>query len=179
MGKTANGAVWLDANKTTPFEFYQYWRNVSDDDVMKCIRMLTFIPLDKIDEMDQWEDSRINEKKDVLAYELTALVHGEDEAKKAQQTSQALFGGGGDDANMPSTKLDPAALVDNTISVIDMLVTSGLAKSKGEARRLIEQGGISIDGDKIGSIDVKVAATALAAGVVLKKGKKVFHKFML
>ena len=179
MGKTANGAVWLDANKTTPFEFYQYWRNVSDDDVMKCIRMLTFIPLDKIDEMDQWEDSRINEKKDVLAYELTALVHGEEEAKKAQQTSQALFGGGGDDANMPSTKLDPASLVDNAVSVIDMLVTSGLAKSKGEARRLIEQGGISIDGDKIGSIDVKVAAAALAAGVVLKKGKKVFHKFML
>ena len=179
MGKTANGAVWLDANKTTPFEFYQYWRNVSDDDVMKCIRMLTFIPLDKIDEMDQWEDSRINEKKDVLAYELTALVHGEEEAKKAQQTSQALFGGGGDDANMPSTKLDPASLVDNAISVIDMLVTSGLAKSKGEARRLIEQGGISIDGDKVGSIDVKVAAAALTAGVVLKKGKKVFHKFML
>ena len=115
----------------------------------------------------------------MLAYELTALVHGEEEAKKAQQTSQALFGGGGDDANMPSTKLDPASLVDNAVSVIDMLVTSGLAKSKGEARRLIEQGGISIDGDKIGSIDVKVAAAALAAGVVLKKGKKVFHKFML
>ena len=177
MGKTANGAVWLDPNKTTPFEFYQYWRNVSDDDVMKCIRMLTFLSLDEIDAMDQWDDSRINEKKDVLAYELTALVHGEEEAAKARQTSQALFGGGGDDANMPSTAIDDSDLSDGSISVIDMLVKSALAKSKGEARRLIEQGGISIDGEKVGSIDVKVAATALAAGVILKKGKKVFHKF--
>ena len=179
MGKTANGAVWLDPKKTTPFEFYQYWRNVSDEDVMKCIRMLTFLPLEEIDAMDQWEDSRINEKKDVLAYELTTLVHGEEEANKARQTSRALFGGGGDDANMPSTMIPKESLVEDAISVIDMLVRSGLAKSKGEARRLIEQGGISLDGDKIGSIDEKVAAAKLAAGVVLKKGKKVFHKFIL
>ena len=179
MGKTANGAVWLDPKKTTPFEFYQYWRNVSDEDVMKCIRMLTFLPLEEIDAMDQWEDSRINEKKDVLAYELTTLVHGEEEANKARATSQALFGGGGDDANMPSTTISKESLVEDAISVIDMLVTSGLAKSKGEARRLIEQGGISLDGDKIASIEAKVEAARLAAGVVLKKGKKVFHKFLL
>ncbi len=179
MGKTANGAVWLDPKKTTPFEFYQYWRNVSDEDVMKCIRMLTFLPLEEIDAMDQWEDSRINEKKDVLAYELTTLVHGEEEANKARATSQSLFGGGGDDANMPSTTISKESLVEDAISVIDMLVTSGLAKSKGEARRLIEQGGISLDGDKIASIEAKVEAARLAAGVVLKKGKKVFHKFLL
>ena len=179
MGKTANGAVWLDPNKTTPFEFYQYWRNVSDDDVMKCIRMLTFLPLDQIDAMDQWEDSRINEKKDVLAYELTALVHGSEEADKARQTSQALFGGGGDDANMPSTMVDAASLTDDQISVIDLLVAGELAKSKGEARRLIDQGGITVDGTKATGIDVKVSADALKEGVIIKKGKKVYHKFML
>ena len=179
MGKTANGAVWLDANKTSPFEFYQYWRNVSDDDVMKCIRMLTFIPLETIDEMDQWDDSRINEKKDVLAYELTALVHGEEEAKKAQQTSQALFSGGGDDANMPSTEVNADALKDGQIGILDLLVMGALAKSKGEARRLIEQGGITVDGVKAGSIDLNVLADALKEGVIVKKGKKVFHKFKL
>ena len=179
MGKTAKGAVWLDPEKTSPFEFYQYWRNVNDADVMKCIRMLTFIPVNEINAMDQWEDSRINEKKDVLAYELTALVHGEEAAKAARQTSQALFGGGGDDANMPTTVVEESALTDGEISVIDLLVLGNLAKSKGEARRLIEQGGITADGTKVAGIDQKIAKDALAAGLIIKKGKKVYHKYML
>ncbi len=177
MGKTANGAVWLDPNKTSPFEFYQYWRNVDDADVMKCIKMLTFIPLDEIEEMEKWDDSRINEKKDILAYNLTTLVHGADEADKARATSQALFGGGGDDANMPSTAIDESAFTDDAITVVDLLVAGALAKSKGEARRLIEQGGISIDGDKVDKIDAVVTKDALANGVKLRKGKKVFHRF--
>ncbi len=179
MGKTAGNAVWLDPNKTSPFEFYQYWRNVDDADVMKCIRMLTFIPIEEIDEMEKWDGSRINEKKSILAYSLTELVHGEEEAKKAEATSRALFSGEGDDANMPSTVVDASLLVDGNISVIDLLVLGELAKSKGEARRLIEQGGISIDGEKVTSVGQTVSEAALAEGIKLKKGKKIFRKYSL
>ncbi len=177
MGKTAGNAVWLDPNKTSPFEFYQYWRNVDDADVMKCIRMLTFIPIEEIEEMDKWDGSRINEKKAILAYSLTELVHGTEEAKKAEATSIALFSGEGDDANMPSTTVDSALLTDGSISVIDLLVLGELAKSKGEARRLIEQGGISVNGEKVTAVSQTVSADDLANGVKLKKGKKIFHKF--
>ncbi len=179
MGKTAGNAVWLDPNKTSPFEFYQYWRNVDDADVMKCIRMLTFIPIEEIEEMDKWDDSRINEKKAILAYSLTELVHGAEEAKKAEATSIALFSGAGDDANMPSTTVDSGLLTDGNISVIDLLVLGELAKSKGEARRLIEQGGISINGEKVTAVAQTVSADDLANGVKLKKGKKIFHKFTI
>ena len=179
MGKTAGNAVWLDPNKTSPFEFYQYWRNVGDADVMKCIRMLTFIPLEEIDEMDKWDDSRINEKKSILAYSLTALVHGEEEAKKAQETSLALFSGEGDDANMPHTVVDAALLADGAISVADLLVLGGIAKSKGEAKRLIEQGGIAVDGEKVTSIGQTVSESQLTDSVKIKKGKKIFHRFSL
>jgi len=179
MGKTAGNAVWLDPNKTSPFEFYQYWRNVGDADVMKCIRMLTFIPLEEIDEMDKWDDSRINEKKAILAYSLTALVHGEEEAKKAQETSLALFSGAGDDANMPHTVVEAAALTDGAISVADLLVLGGIAKSKGEAKRLIEQGGIAVDGEKVTGIGQTVSEAQLKESVKIKKGKKIFHRFSL
>ena len=179
MGKTAGNAVWLDPNKTSPFEFYQYWRNVDDADVMKCIRMLTFIPLEEIEEMAKWDDSRINEKKSILAYHLTALVHGEEEAQKAQATSLALFSGEGDDANMPHTVVDTAALTDGAISVADLLVLGGIAKSKGEAKRVIEQGGIALDGEKVTSIGQTVSEASLTDGVKIKKGKKIFHRFSL
>ncbi len=175
MGKTARGAVWLDPNKTTPFEFYQYWRNVDDADVMKCIRMLTFIPIEEIEEIDQWADERINEKKELLAYELTALVHGEEEAKKAKEVSHSLFSGGGDDANMPTTELE----ADADMSILDLMVACGLATSKGEARRLVQQGGVSVDGEKITAIDYCVTLDALNSGVKIRKGKKVFHKAIL
>ncbi len=179
MGKTAGNAVWLDPNKTSPFDFYQYWRNIDDADVMKCIRMLTFIPLEEIEEMDKWEDSRINEKKAILAYSLTELVHGEEEAKKADATSRALFSGAGDDANMPHTVVEETALTDGSITVIDLLVLGGLAQSKGEARRLIDQGGISIDGEKVASVGATVSRDSLANGIKLKKGKKIFRKYSL
>ena len=179
MGKTAGNAVWLDPNKTSPFEFYQYWRNVDDADVMKCIRMLTFIPLEEIEEMANWDDSRINEKKAILAYHLTALVHGDEEAQKAQATSLALFSGEGDDANMPHTVVDAASLNEGTISVADLLVLGGIAKSKGEAKRLIEQGGIALDGEKVTSIGQTVPEAKLKDGVKIKKGKKIFHRFSL
>ena len=146
---------------------------------MKCIRMLTFIPLEEIEEMEKWEDSRINEKKAVLAYSLTALVHGDEEAKKAEETSRALFSGAGDDANMPHTVVEEASLTDGSISVIDLLVLGGLAQSKGEARRLIDQGGISIDGEKVASVAAPVSKDALAEGIKLKKGKKIFRKYSL
>ena len=179
MGKTAGNAVWLDPNKTSPFDFYQYWRNVDDADVMKCIKMLTFIPLEEIEEMEKWEDSRINEKKAILAYSLTALVHGDEEAKKAEETSKALFSGAGDDANMPLTVVEEASLTDGAITVIDLLGLGGLAQSKGEARRLIDQGGISIDGEKVASVAATVTKDALATGIKLKKGKKIFRKYSL
>ena len=176
MGKTAGNAVWLDPNKTSPFEFYQYWRNVSDADVMKCIRMLTFIPIEEIEEMANWEDSRINEKKDILAYELTALVHGNEEADKARSASKALFAGGGDDSNMPTTEIAADEIPADGINIVDLMMKCSLAGSKGDARRLIQQGGVSVDGEKIADPNFKFTADALTAGVKIRKGKKVFHK---
>ncbi|MCD8042223.1 MAG: tyrosine--tRNA ligase [Tannerellaceae bacterium] len=179
MGKTAKGAVWLDPNKTTPFEFYQYWRNIDDADVMKCIRLLTFIPLEKIEEIDHWDEGRINEKKELLAYELTAMIHGKEEAEQAQATAKALFSGNGDDANMPSTEIPESNLIDNDISIIDLLVLGSLAKSKGEARRLIEQGGIICNGEKVTDLTAVVSKEQLADGVKIRKGKKIYHKFLI
>ena len=176
MGKTARGAVWLDPNKTSPFEFYQYWRNVDDADVMKCIKMLTFLPLEEIKQMEIWEDSRINEKKEILAFELTSLVHGKEEAEKAQASARALFSGEGDDANMPSTKISDDLLVDGKINVIDLLCACKLTTSKGEARRLIQQGGVSVNGEKVTDFALAFDKDALAEGVKIKKGKKIFHK---
>ena len=173
MGKTAGNAVWLDPNKTSPFEFFQYWRNVGDADVMKCIKMLTFIPLDKIKEMEAWDDSRINEKKEILAFELTSLVHGEEEAKKALEASHSLFSGEGDDSNMPTTELDVPA---EGMNIIDVLMACDLAPSRGEARRLIQQGGVSVDGEKITDFALVLGYDALKNGVKIKKGKKIFHK---
>lgn len=179
MGKTAKGAVWLDPNKTSPFEFYQYWRNIDDADVMKCLRLLTFIPVETIEEMDNWDDSRINEKKEILAYELTSMIHGKDEADKAKQTSLALFAGDGDDSNMPTTTVSEDSLSDGQIGILDLLVMGNLAKNKGEARRLIDQGGITLNGEKVTSSDEKVTSEALRDGIKIKKGKKVYHKFVL
>lgn len=176
MGKTAGNAVWLDPNKTSPFEFYQYWRNVGDADVMKCIRMLTFIPLDQIDEMDRWDDSRINEKKEILAFELTKLVHGEEEAGKAMEAARALFSGEGDDASMPTTEVE---VTDGAIGIIDLMIACGLASSRGEARRLIQQGGVSVNGDKVTSQDLSLTDEDLRKGVKIRKGKKIFHRAVL
>ncbi len=179
MGKTASGAVWLDPNKTSPFEFYQYWRNVDDADVMKCIRMLTFIPIEEIEEMEKWEDSRINEKKEILAYELTALVHGKEEAEKAKEVSRSLFSGEGDDANMPTTELADGDVADEGMGIIDLMIACSLVSSRGEARRLIEQGGVSVDGEKVAAINAVISKDALANGVKIKKGKKVFHRAII
>ena len=176
MGKTARGAVWLDPNKTTPFEFFQYWRNVNDDDVMKCIRMLTFIPLETIRDMDTWDGSRINEKKEILAYELTKLVHGEEEAVKARDASHALFAGGGDDANMPTTEIPASDIPEEGLGVIDLLKKCGLVTGSGEARRLVDQGGVQLNGEKVASIARTVSKQELKAGVLIRKGKKVYHK---
>ena len=176
MGKTAKGAVWLDAAKTSPFEFFQYWRNVSDADVLKCIRMLTFLPLDQIDAMDAWEGSKLNEAKEILAYELTKLVHGTEEAEKAKEASHALFAGGGDDSNMPSTRIMPEQLTDNAISILELMDACHLAASRSEARRLITQGGVFADEQKVESIDVKFTADQLKKGIRLRKGKKVYQK---
>ncbi|MBR1812788.1 MAG: tyrosine--tRNA ligase [Lachnospiraceae bacterium] len=179
MGKTASGAVWLDPNKTSPFEFYQYWRNIGDEDVMKCIRMLTFVPLEEIDAMEKWDDSRINEKKDILAYELTALVHGNEEADKAKQASLALFGGGGDDANMPTTEIAAADVPEGGMPIMDLMMACKLAPTRSEARRLVQQGGVTVDGEVVPSIDYAVSKDALANGVKIRKGKKVYHKAVL
>ena len=176
MGKTAKGAVWLDPAKTTPFEFYQYWRNVDDADVMKCIKMLTFIPLETIREMENWDDSRINEKKEILAYELTELVHGKDEALKAQASARALFSGEGDDSNMPTTTLVDTDFTDGKIGVMDLLVKCGLTASKGEARRLIQQGGVTVNGEKVTDFNTAYDKQSFTDGLKIKKGKKVFHK---
>ena len=176
MGKTAGNAVWLDPNKTSPFEFYQYWRNVDDADVMKCIRMLTFLPLDQIDEMDAWQGEQLNRAKEILAFELTKMVHGEQAAEKAQATAKSLFGGVADAENMPATVLKASDLQAGSLSILDALVACGLASSKGEARRLIQQGGISLDGEKVADPTTTLAAGALAKGIVIKKGKKVYHK---
>ena len=179
MGKTVGGAVWLDPNKTSPFDFYQYWRNIDDADVMKCIKMLTFLSLDEIKEMETWDDSRINEKKEILAHELTELVHGKEEADKAQSTARALFSGEGDDANMPTTELSDSDVPAEGMNIIDLLSACSLVPSRGEARRLIQQGGVSVNGDKITSIDEVVSKEALTEGVKIKKGKKVFHKAVI
>ncbi|MCR5330738.1 MAG: tyrosine--tRNA ligase [Lachnospiraceae bacterium] len=176
MGKTAGNAVWLDPNKTSPFEFYQYWRNVDDADVMKCIKLLTFIPIEEICEIEKWDDSRINEKKMLLAHELTELVHGKEEADKAEATAKALFAGGGDDENMPTTTLVAADIPDDGIGIVDLMSLCGLIPSKGEGRRLVDQGGVSVDGEKVPKFDTKISKEALLKGVKIKKGKKVFHK---
>ncbi len=179
MGKTQSGAVWLDPKKTTPYEFYQYWRNVADADVLKCLRMLTFLPLEQIDEMDKWEGSQLNTAKEILAFELTKLVHGQEEAEKAQSAARALFAGGGDDANTPSTEISKDELQDGSIDVISLLVRSELVKSRSDGRRAIEQGGVSIDGEKISDVKATVEEDRLAEGILLKKGKKNFRKITL
>ena len=177
MGKTAGNAVWLDPNKTSPYDFYQYWRNVGDSDVLKCIRMLTFLPLEQIDEMDKWEGSQLNRAKEILAYELTALVHGEEEAKKAEESAKALFGAGGSSANMPTSVLTDADFENGNINVLSMLVATGLCPSRGEARRLVQQGGVTIDDVKVASIDESLARERFEGeGVIVRKGKKVFHR---
>ena len=180
MGKTQSGAVWLDPNKTSPFEFYQYWRNVADADVLKCIRMLTFLPLEEIDKMDKWEGSQLNTAKEILAFELTKLVHGEEEATKAQQTARALFSGSGNLDNMPSYTLSKDDLTDGKIAVNDILFKAGMTKSKGEGRRLIEQGGVSVNDKKVASAVETVCADDFSDGsIIVKKGKKVFYKIIL
>ena len=179
MGKTAKGAVWIDHQKTSPFEFYQYWRNVDDADVMKCLKMLTFIPLDEIEKMEQWEDNRINEKKEILAFELTALVHGQEEAQKAKDAAKALFGGNGDSANMPSTELDMTDFTDGKISITDIVVKCKFASSKGEAKRLINQGGISVNDEVISTLDTAFTPDEVKVGLKIRKGKKHFHKIIL
>ena len=177
MGKTAGNAVWLDPNKTSPYDFYQYWRNVGDSDVLKCIRMLTFLPLEQIDEMDKWEGSQLNRAKEILAYELTALVHGEEEAKKAEESAKALFGAGGSSANMPTSVLTDADFENGSINVLSMLVTTGLCPSRGEARRLVQQGGVTIDDVKVASIDESLARERFEGeGIIVRKGKKVYHR---
>ena len=177
MGKTASGAVWLDPNKTSPYEFYQYWRNVGDDDVLKCIRMLTFLPLEEIDAMSGWEGSQLNTAKDILAFELTKLVHGEEEAAKAREVSKSLFGGSANDENMPTTILCDADLTDGAIGVLDLMVKGELIASKGEGRRLIQQGGVSVDGEKLTDATKTYTKAEIADGIIIKKGKKIFHKF--
>ncbi len=180
MGKTAKGAVWLDPNKTSPFEFFQYWRNVGDADVLKCIRMLTFLPLEEIDKMDKWEGSQLNEAKEILAYELTKLVHGEEEAEKAKAASRALFAGEGDTEHMPTTELTNDDFGGGAIDVLTLLVKCGLAASKGEARRLVQQGGVTVNDAKVDAIETTFGCEQFTGeGVIIKKGKKVFHRAVL
>ena len=177
MGKTAGNAVWLDAEKTSPYDFYQYWRNVDDGDVLKCIRMLTFLPMEQIREMDKWEGSQLNTAKEILAFELTKLVHGEEEAQKAQTAAKALFGGGADDSNMPSTELSESDFEDGKITVLAMMLKADMIKSNGEGRRLIQQGGVSVDDKKISDVFTALTIDEVKNGVIIKKGKKVFRKF--
>ena len=176
MGKTASGAVWLDKNKTSVYDFYQYWRNVEDDDVLKCIRMLTFLPLEEIEKMEAWEGAELNKAKEILAYELTALVHGKEEADIAQQSAKALFAGGGDDSNMPTTELN---IEEDSISLIDVLVETKLCASRSEAKKLIQQGGVSIEEEKITDLGHRFTKDDLADGIKIKKGKKIYHKIIL
>lgn len=179
MGKTQSGAVWLDPNKTSPFEFYQYWRNVADADVLKCIRMLTFLPLEEIDKMDAWEGAQLNQAKEILAYELTKLVHGEEEAKKSQEAARALFSQGAA-ADMPTTELTEADLTDGKIDILTMLVKTGLVPSKSEARRAVQQGGVSVEGEKVTDIYTEFAGEQMdGEGLVVKKGKKNFRKVVM
>jgi len=179
MGKTAKGAVWLDPNKTTPFEFYQYWRNVEDADVMNCIRMLTFLPLEEINAMADWKDAQLNVAKEILAFELTKLVHGEEEAEKAKAAAKALFVGGGDDASMPTTEIPEDKLQDGKIGILNLMVTCKLAASNGEARRLVQQGGVFVNDEKVPAVNFEITRDQLAQGVKLRKGKKIFHKAVL
>lgn len=176
MGKTAKGAVWLDPNKTSPFEFYQYWRNVDDADVMKCIKMLTFIPMEEINKIEHWEDSRINEKKELLAYHLTELVHGKEEADKAQASAKALFGGSGDSENMPSAEVTSADLTDDKIDILNLLIKCNFAQSRGEAKRLIQQGGVAVNDEIITAMDKSYSPSDLKDGLIIRKGKKHFCK---
>ena len=179
MGKTAKGAVWLDPNKTSPYEFYQYWRNVDDADVMKCIRMLTFLPLEQINDMDSWKDAKLNEAKEILAFELTKLVHGEEEAQKAQNAAKALFVGGGDDANIPTTEITEDQLTEGKIGLLSLMVACKLATSNGDARKNVAGGGVSVNDEKITDVKFEITREMLKEGVKLRKGKKVFHKAIL
>ena len=179
MGKTAGNAVWLDPNKTSPFAFYQYWRNVDDADVLKCIRMLTFLPLEQIDEMDHWQGEQLNQAKEILAFELTKMVHGEAEAEKAQATARGLFGGAADHENMPATTLDASLVKDGGVGLLTAMVAAGLCGSNREARQLVQQGGVLVDGEKVTDPKTMLPEEALRAGVVIKKGKKVYHKVTL
>jgi len=180
MGKTAGNAVWLDPNKTSPYDFYQYWRNVEDADVLKCLRMLTFLPIEQIEEMDGWEGSELNRAKEILAWELTNLVHGQEEADKAQAAAKALFGGGGDRDSMPTTELTGGSFSDGEIGILNLLTACGLASSRGEARRLIQQGGVSVNDEKITDIDRKFGCELFQGdGAIIKKGKKVFHRAVM
>ena len=178
MGKTASGAVWLDPNKTSPYDFYQYWRNVSDADVLKCIRMLTFLPVEEIDKMDSWEGAQLNTAKEILAYELTKLVHGEDEAEKAQAMARSLFVSGGAE-NAPTVEVEKSCLVDGSIDLNGLLVLGKMVPSKSEGRRAIEQGGVSVDGEKITDVRALITKEQLEAGILVKRGKKSFNKFIL
>ncbi len=179
MGKTAGNAVWLDPNKTSPFEFYQYWRNVGDADVLKCIRMLTFLPLEQIDEMDHWEGEQLNKAKDILAYELTSMVHGAEEAEKAQSAARQLFSGVADHENMPTTQLDAALVKDGKVGLLAAMVGAKLCGSNREARQLVQQGGVLVDGEKVTDPTFGLTVEQLQNGVVIKKGKKTYHKVML
>ncbi len=179
MGKTVNGAVWLDEEKTSPYDFYQYWRNVDDADVIRFMKMITFLPLDEIKKYEKLEGSELNAAKDVLAFEITKLVHGEEKAIAAQNAARALFAGGNDDANMPATEITIDDLNEGTIAVIDLMFKGAMIKSKGEGRRLIDQGGISVDDNKVKDIYETVSTSALKSGVIVKRGKKIFHKFYL
>ena len=179
MGKTQKGAVWLDAEKTTPYEFYQYWRNVDDGDVIKCMKLLTFIPMSEINEYAKLEGAELNKAKEALAYSLTELVHGKEEADKAQAAAKALFAGGADDSNMPTTEVEQSDLEDGKITVLSLMIKAGMIKSNGEGRRLIQQGGISVNDEKISDVFTVVSADELKDSVIVKKGKKVFHKFTL
>ena len=180
MGKTAGNAVWLDPNKTSPFDFYQYWRNVDDSDVLKCIKMLTFLPLDEIEKMESWEGSQLNRAKEILAFELTQMVHGAEEAQKAQEAARALFGSGANSENMPTTEITAADLTDSAINILDLMQKAGLIASKGEGRRLVQQGGVSVDDVKVTDIAKTCTAADFEKGhVIIKKGKKVFHKVVL
>ena len=179
MGKTAGNAVWLDPNKTSPYEFYQYWRNVGDGDVLKCIRMLTFLPLEQIDEMAHWEGSQLNRAKEILAYELTSLVHGEEEARKAEASAKALFAGGGSNENMPTTEITESELNDGAIDIMTVLVRSGLCASKSEARRNIQQGGVTVNDEKITDISKSFGADELKKGIIVRRGKKNYSKVIL
>lgn len=179
MGKTAGGAVWLDPNKTSPFDFYQYWRNVDDADVINFIKKLTFLSLEEIKPMEAWEGAKLNEAKELLAYEMTKLVHSEEDAKKAQEASKALFAGGADDSNMPTTEIDPAKLTDGVINVTDLMLECDLVPSRSEVRRLVQQGGLTISDKKVDDLNLTISLDDLKEGVIIKKGKKKFHKALV